>query len=112
MERTGGSSLSRLVAHRGGKSHTGRTLSERAHVAAIRNANAAHGLSHAMFEQGDMETGRRFLAQWMPAHDRQSFLHGHLAWHVALTALDTGDLDGALAIYEQQSSRQAGPIRR
>jgi hypothetical protein len=54
-----------------------------------------------MFEQGDMEAGRSFLSQWMPAHDRQSFLHGHLAWHVALTALDAGDLDGALDIYEQ-----------
>ena len=27
---------------------------------------------------------------------------GISAWHVALTALDAGDLDGALAIYEQQ----------
>src|SRR6185436_18176661 len=80
---------------------TGRKLSERAMSQRAANANAAHGLSHAMFEQGDMETGRSFLSQWMPAHDRQSFLHGHLAWHVALTALDTGDLDGALAIYEQ-----------
>ena len=80
---------------------TGRKLSERAMSQRAANANAAHGLSHAMFEQGDMETGRSFLSQWMPAHDRQSFLHGHLAWHVALTALDTGDLDGALATYEQ-----------
>jgi hypothetical protein len=80
---------------------TGRAFSERAMGLRSANANAAHGLSHAMFEQGDMEAGRGFLAQWMPAHDRQSFLHGHLAWHVALTALDAGDLDGALAIYEQ-----------
>jgi len=80
---------------------TGRALSERAMGLRSANANAAHGLSHAMFEQGDMEAGRSFFAQWMPAHDRQSFLHGHLAWHVALTALDAGDLDGALAIYEQ-----------
>jgi hypothetical protein len=80
---------------------TGRALSERAMGFRSANANAAHGLSHARFEQGDMEAGRSFLAQWMPAHDRQSFLHGHLAWHVALTALDAGDLDGALAIYEQ-----------
>jgi len=79
----------------------GRTLSERAMVLRAENANAAHGLSHAMFEQGDMAVGRKFLAQWMPAHDRKSFLHGHLAWHVALTNLDEGDLDGALAIYEQ-----------
>ncbi len=80
---------------------TGRELSERAMSLRSANASAAHGLSHAMFEQGDMEAGRGFLSQWMPAHDRQSFLHGHLAWHVALSLLDAGDLDGALAIYEQ-----------
>ena len=57
---------------------TGRTLTERAMSLRSENANAAHGLSHAMFEQGDMEAGRKFLAQWLPAHDRQSFLHGHL----------------------------------
>jgi tetratricopeptide (TPR) repeat protein len=79
----------------------GRRLSERAMELRSANANAAHGLSHAMFAQGDMAAGRQFLSQWMPAHDRKSFLHGHLAWHVALTLLDAGDLDGALAIYEQ-----------
>jgi hypothetical protein len=84
-----------------GNLSTGRTLSERAMALRSANANAAHGLSHAMFEQGDMAVGRKFLAQWMPAHDRKSFLHGHLAWHVALTHLDDDDLDGALAIYEQ-----------
>src|SRR5215207_176715 len=85
-----------------GNLSTGRTLSERAMALRAENANAAHGLSHAMFEQGDMAVGRKFLAQWMPAHDRKSFLHGHLAWHVALTHLDEGDLDGALDIYEAQ----------
>ena len=84
-----------------GNLREGRALSERAMTLRSANANAAHGLSHAMFEQGDMEAGRQFLAQWMPAHDRQSFLHGHLAWHIALTALDSGDPAGALAIYEQ-----------
>jgi tetratricopeptide (TPR) repeat protein len=80
---------------------TGRSLSERAMALRSENANAAHGLSHAMFEQGDLKMGREFLAQWMPAHDRKSFLHGHLAWHGALTHLDEGDLDAALAIYER-----------
>jgi hypothetical protein len=84
-----------------GNLSTGRTLSEHAMGLRSENANAAHGLSHAMFEQGDMAVGRKFLAQWMPAHDRKSFLHGHLAWHVALTHLDEGDLNGALDIYEQ-----------
>jgi len=81
---------------------TGRALSERAVELRPANANAAHGLSHAMFEQGDMAEGRKFLAQWLPAHDRKSFLHGHLWWHTALSALDEDDLDTALAIYEQQ----------
>ncbi|CAN7670377.1 tetratricopeptide repeat protein [Bradyrhizobium sp. LjRoot220] len=85
-----------------GNLSTGRALSERAMGLRAENANAAHGLSHAMFEQGDMAAGRRFLGGWLPAHDRKSFLHGHLWWHIALTALDEGDLEGALAIYEQQ----------
>ncbi len=85
-----------------GNLRVGRDLSERAMSLRAENANAAHGLSHAMFEQGDMAEGQKFLAQWLPAHDRLSFLHGHLWWHLALTRLDAGDLDGALAIYQQQ----------
>jgi len=81
---------------------TGRALSERAMDLRAANGNGAHGLSHAMFEQGDMAAGQKFLSQWLPANDRKSFLHEHLWWHTALTALDDGDLDSALAIYEQQ----------
>ena len=84
-----------------GNARTGRTLSERAMELRAENASAAHGLSHALFEQGDMAAGRRFLSGWLPAHERASFLHGHLSWHFALSALDAGDLDGALEIYEQ-----------
>lgn len=80
----------------------GRALGERAISLRPENANAAHGLSHAMFEQGDMAAGEKFLTQWLPAHERLSFLHGHLWWHLALIALDAGDLDGALTIYLQQ----------
>jgi len=92
-----------------GNTVTGRTLIERGIALKPANANAAHSLSHAMFEQGEMEGGRKFLLQWLPAHDRLSFLHGHLWWHLALTALDAGDLDGALAIYEQQIKPAARP---
>lgn len=84
-----------------GNARTGRTLSERAIELRAENASAAHGLSHALFEQGDIAAGRSFLSGWLPAHDRASFLHGHLSWHVALSALDAGDLDGALEIYRQ-----------
>ena len=79
----------------------GRTVTERAIALRPENGNAAHALSHALFEQGDMAAGRTFLSGWLPAHERASYLHGHLSWHVALMALEAGDLDGALRIYEQ-----------
>jgi hypothetical protein len=79
----------------------GRTVTERAIALRHENGNAAHALSHALFEQGDMAAGRTFLSGWLPAHERASYLHGHLSWHVALTALEAGDLDSALGIYEK-----------
>jgi tetratricopeptide (TPR) repeat protein len=79
----------------------GRTTTERAIALRPENGNAAHALSHALFEQGDAGAGRAFLSSWLPAHERASYLHGHLSWHVALTALEAGDLDGTLAIYQQ-----------
>jgi tetratricopeptide (TPR) repeat protein len=84
-----------------GNAGVGRTLTERAMALRPENGNAAHGLSHALFEQGDTAAGRIFLSDWLPAHERASFLHGHLSWHVALAALEAGDLDGALGIYQQ-----------
>jgi Tfp pilus assembly protein PilF len=79
----------------------GRTTTERAIALRPENGNAAHALSHALFEQGDPAAGRTFLSSWLPAHEKASYLHGHLSWHVALTALESGDPEGALAIYEQ-----------
>ena len=85
-----------------GNSSTGRALTERALALRPENANAAHALSHALFEQGNPAEGRQFLSRWLSAHEQASFLHAHLRWHIALTALEAGDLDGALAIYRQQ----------
>lgn len=84
-----------------GNAGFGRTTTERAFALRSENANAAHALSHALFEQGDMAAGRTLLSGWLPAHEQGSFLHGHLSWHLALTALEAGDPDGALAIYER-----------
>ena len=85
-----------------GHAGIGRGLSERSIELRRDNANAAHGLSHAQFEQGDAAEGRTFLSAWLKAHPRAGFLHGHLCWHTALIAIEAGDLDGALAIYEQE----------
>jgi tetratricopeptide (TPR) repeat protein len=84
-----------------GNAATGRTMNERAIAMRPENGNAAHALSHAQFEQGDTAAAREFLSGWLPAHDRASYLHGHLSWHLALTALESGDPETALGIYRQ-----------
>ncbi|WP_165435328.1 tetratricopeptide repeat protein [Bradyrhizobium sp. Leo121] len=88
---------------------TGRDTTERAYWMKPANASAAHALSHALFEQGDPKEGRTFVSGWLPAHDRVSFLQGHLAWHLALIALEDGDTDGALDIYERHIRPQGRP---
>lgn len=80
---------------------SGRAITERGYTLKPENAGAAHAVAHALFEQGETAEGRAFLTTWLPANERTSFLQGHLAWHLALIALEDGDADAALDIYEQ-----------
>jgi hypothetical protein len=88
----------------------GRSLTQRAYDLRRNNANAVHALSHAMFEGGAGEDAEKLIAGWLPGYDRTGPLHGHIAWHSALAALERGDPDGALAIYAEhvQPSVSAG----
>src|SRR5438445_738301 len=57
-----------------GNLSTGRTLSEHAMALRSENANAAHGLSHAMFEHGDMALRRtRGWPNWKRARPTASW---------------------------------------
>lgn len=78
----------------------GRALSERAYALRRENANAVHALSHAMFEDGGSGDATRLIDDWLPGYDRSGGLHGHIAWHQALCALDAGDVARALSIHE------------
>ena len=77
----------------------GRDLVQRAFDLRPRNANAVHALSHAMYEGGASTEADRLIADWLPDYDRSGILHGHIAWHAALAALENGDAERALAIY-------------
>ncbi|MFC7555335.1 hypothetical protein ACFQU7_28510 [Pseudoroseomonas wenyumeiae] len=63
-----------------------------------------------MFEGGAGEDADRLIAGWLPGYDRGGTLHGHIAWHAALVALERGDAERALAIYAEhvQPSASAG----
>lgn len=58
-----------------------------------RNANASHIRSHLYYENGETEAGLSYLRDWMGGYARDGLLHCHLSWHVALWALEQGDLD-------------------
>jgi len=88
----------------------GRALAQRAFDLRPSNANAVHALSHAMYEGGAGEDAERLIEGWLPGYDRSGPLHGHIAWHSALGALERGDPDKALSIYAEhvQPSVSAG----
>jgi Tfp pilus assembly protein PilF len=77
----------------------GRPITQRAIDLRRENGNAAHALSHAMFEDGSTADAEAFIADWLPIYDRRGLLHGHMSWHHALLALEQGDAARALAIY-------------
>lgn len=93
-----------------GQVKLGRALVQRAYELRNDNANAVHALSHAMFEGGAGEDAEALIAGWLPGYDRTGLLHGHIAWHAALAALERGDAGRALAIYADhvQPSVSAG----
>jgi hypothetical protein len=80
----------------------GRAMIERAFALHRANANTVHALAHAMFEGGAGDEAQTLIADWLPSYERTGVLHGHLAWHAALIALEQGDAATALGIYEAQ----------
>lgn len=85
-----------------GEAARGRAILERAIGLRRANANGAHGLAHALFESGANAEAEALIADWLPGYDRNGILHGHIAWHAALAALERGDAEGALAIYDDK----------
>lgn len=82
-----------------GEPARGRTMLERAFALRRANANAVHGLTHALYESGAQQDAAAIITDWLPDYDRNTLLHGHLSWHVALIALERGDAEQANALY-------------
>jgi hypothetical protein len=85
-----------------GNAGAGRVLAEHALALRRANANGAHALSHALFEQGELGAATAFMDDWLPSYDRTGILNGHLCWHLALSALDEGDTGRALHLYNER----------
>lgn len=85
-----------------GEVSRGRAMLERAIELRRENGNTTHALAHAMFEGGNNHEAEVLLADWLPHYGRNGLLYGHIAWHAALAALERGDADTALAIYNDK----------
>src|SRR5258708_7789039 len=72
---------------------------ERALEGNPRNAFAAHARAHGYFEAGDPDSGAAFIEGWLPDYARESQLHCHLSWHLALFELARGNPDRARELY-------------
>jgi tetratricopeptide (TPR) repeat protein len=83
-----------------GETARARPLIETALATRPDNANGAHDLAHVLHETGKAAEADAFIERWLPAYDRRGILHGHLAWHQALFALDQGEPDRALSLYQ------------
>ncbi len=65
-----------------------------------RNAHGAHVYAHVLYESGEDAAGLAYLEQWLPGLPRESQLHCHLSWHVALWNFDLGNVDAAWRVFQ------------
>ena len=73
---------------------------ERAIAAQPRSANAAHIVAHVHYECGEHTQALDWLEAWHRSYEREGFMHGHLGWHLALSALELGQVERAWALYD------------
>jgi tetratricopeptide (TPR) repeat protein len=64
-----------------------------------RNANGAHIRAHVYYESGERPAGLAYLEEWWRDYPKQSLLHCHLSWHIALWLLELGRAQEAWAFY-------------
>jgi tetratricopeptide (TPR) repeat protein len=66
-----------------------------------KNPWAAHARAHLCYEEGDPDSGRKFLAAWLPTYPRDGALFSHLSWHRAMGELEMGDVAAARRLFEE-----------
>jgi tetratricopeptide (TPR) repeat protein len=68
------------------------------------NPWAAHARAHLCYEEGDPNAARAFLASWLTTSPRNGLLYSHLSWHLALGALEAGDVAAAFRLFQEAFS--------
>jgi tetratricopeptide (TPR) repeat protein len=66
---------------------------ERSLAANPRNAHGAHIRAHIYYEAGETDAGYRYVDAWRKDYNKAGFMHCHISWHVAIWALERGELE-------------------
>lgn len=66
---------------------------ERSLAAHPRNAHGAHIRAHICYEAGETDAGYSYVGAWRKDYDKGGFMHCHISWHVAIWALERGELE-------------------
>lgn len=73
-----------------------------------RNAHGAHIRSHVYYEAGETAAGYGYIADWVRDYDKSGQLHCHISWHIALWALEQGDLETMWRVYDADVAPSSG----
>jgi hypothetical protein len=73
-----------------------------------RNAHGAHIRSHVYYEAGETEAGYGYIADWVRGYDKAGQLHCHISWHIALWALEQGDVETMWRVYDADVAPASG----
>ena len=84
-----------------GRWDQGRDLAQRSLEQRPDNSHAAHTLAHALYEGGQDDEAREFMAGWLPDSDRGSLMHCHNWWHYSMLLTMNGEHDAAAEAFSQ-----------
>jgi tetratricopeptide (TPR) repeat protein len=82
-----------------GEIERARTTIERSLALHPRNAHGAHICSHVYYEAGERQAGLAYLEEWWRDYPKESVLHCHLSWHIALWQMELGRTQEAWRFY-------------
>ena len=69
-----------------------------------RNANGAHIRAHVYYEAGERAAGLAYLEDWWRDYPKESLLHCHISWHIALWRMELGRTAGGLELLPRASA--------
>jgi tetratricopeptide (TPR) repeat protein len=82
-----------------GEIERARATIERSLARYPRNAHGAHIRAHVYYEAGEREAGLAYLEDWWRDYPKESLLHCHVTWHIALWQLALGRREEAWHLY-------------